>query len=384
MTVFSVHAPGQILFGRGQADRAAGLVAAYGTRGVLVHGANPSRAAAVLRGLQAAGCVVVPLTCATEPTLAMLNDALTVARPFAPLWVLAIGGGAALDLGKALAALIPAPGSAMDHLEVVGKGLPLTTPPLPFIALPTTAGTGAEATKNAVIGLPDHRRKVSLRDDRMLARLVIVDPALTDGCPWSVTLASGLDAVVQVIEPYVSLRATPFTDALALPAIGQGLRALQRLQQGDDPKARDDMAWVSLCGGLALANAGLGAVHGLAGPIGGMSPAPHGAVCGALIGPVLAMNRTVARQTGITSALERLNTVCTIIAQTLGGDRTDAPGTLARWARTSGLPTLATQGLAASTHAEVVSAASASSSMKGNPVLLSQTDLHTILTEASR
>jgi hypothetical protein len=166
----------------------------------------------------------------------------------------------------------------MDHLEVVGRGLPLTEAPLPFIAIPTTAGTGSEATKNAVIGLHDQGRKVSLRDDRMLARLAIVDPALTDGTPWAVTLASGLDAVTQVIEPFVSVKATPYTDAISAPAISAGLMALQRLRQGEDQDARDALAWVSLSGGLALANAGLGAVHGLAGVIGGLCPAPHGAV----------------------------------------------------------------------------------------------------------
>jgi alcohol dehydrogenase class IV len=196
-----------------------------------------------------------------------------VVKGFRPDWVAALGGGAAIDLGKALAALIPAPDGPMEHLEVVGKGLPLKVPPLPFIAIPTTAGTGAEVTRNAVIGLPDHGRKVSLRDERMVARVAIVDPALTDGCPRGVTLASGLDAVTQVIEPFVSVKATPYTDALARPAIATGMAALMRLMQGEDPEARDRLAWVSLCGGLALSNGGLGAVHGFAGVIGGMTGA---------------------------------------------------------------------------------------------------------------
>jgi alcohol dehydrogenase class IV len=145
----------------------------------------------------------------------------------------------------------------------------LTVPPLPMVALPTTAGTGAEVTRNAVIGVPEARRKVSLRDPAMLPRLALVDPALTDGCPWGVTLASGLDALTQVIEPYLCTRANPMTDALCRAAIPLALPALMRLDEAEDPAARDAMAYVSLSGGLALANAGLGAVHGLAGVIGG-------------------------------------------------------------------------------------------------------------------
>ena len=376
MTPFGITGPAQILFGRGEAARAPGLIAAYGGRGLLVHGANPQRADWLLQALT--GCEVMCVAVPSEPTLPMLEAALSRAKDFAPDWVVGMGGGAVLDMAKALAALIPAPGGVMDHLEVVGRALPLVAPPLPFIALPTTAGTGAEATKNAVIGLPDHHRKVSLRDDRMLARLAIVDPALTDGCPWPVTLASGLDAVVQVIEPYVSHKATPYTDALTQPVIALGLRALMRLQAGEDAGARDDLAWVSLCGGLALANAALGAVHGLAGPIGGISPAAHGAVCGALIGPVLAMNREKA--TGF--ARERLDTVCTLIAEAMGGTAEAAPETLAAWARAAGLPDLTEQGLDPADHPQVARAALGASSMKGNPVALSEADLLSLLASA--
>jgi len=233
----------------------------------------------------------------------------------------------------------------MDHLEVVGRGLPLTAAPLPFIAIPTTSGTGAEATKNAVIGVPDQGRKVSLRDDRMLARLAIVDPGLTDGCPRGVTLASGLDALTQVIEPFVCTRATPYTDALTQPAIVLGARALMQLMQGEDRQARDDLAWVSLCDGLALANAGLGAVHGLAGVIGGVIPAAHGAICGALIGPVLQMNR--ARATS--DAAPRLRLVCEWLGQALGCAAETAPEALQRWSQAAGLADLRALGLPTST-----------------------------------
>ena len=383
MTPFGIMVPGRILFGRGEAAKAPGLIRSFGQRVLVVHGANGRHADGLKDGLSQSGAEIRCLPCAGEPTLAMLEQALGDMRAFRPDVVVGLGGGSTLDVAKALAALIPAPGGAMDHLEVVGRGLPLFVAPLPFVAIPTTAGTGAEVTKNAVIGLPDHNRKVSLRDDRMLARLAIVDPGLTDGCPWPVTLASGLDAVVQVIEPYVSCRATPFTDALTLPAIGQGLAALQRLNRGEDAAARDQLAWVSLCGGLALANAGLGAVHGLAGPIGGISPAAHGAVCGALISPVLALNRTRARDTGKGQALARLDKVCGLIADAFGGSAEAAPDSLARWIRAAGLPGLTEQGLAPADHAEVARAALDSSSMKGNPVPLLQDDLIAVLAAAS-
>lgn len=377
---FSIVQPGRILFGRGESARAATLARSFGLRGIVVHGANPARAQWILDAL---GPDVLPLTCTSEPTLARLEDATIKARAHAPHWVLSIGGGAVLDLGKALAAMIPAPGRAMDHLEVVGKGLPLQADPLPFIALPTTSGTGAEVTKNAVIGLPASPsgpgRKVSLRDDRMIARIAIIDPALTDGCPWSVTLASGLDAITQVIEPFVSVKATPYTDAISLPTIAPGLRALLCLEQGEDAAARDALAWTSLCGGLALANAGLGAVHGFAGVIGGVTGAAHGAICGALLGPVLAVNR--ARSSG--DVRGRLDQVCVLLADVLGCSAESAPTALADWAHRAGLQGLAALGLDPVTHPAIAAASRDASSMKGNPVPLSHSDLLAILDTAS-
>ncbi|MGP3723390.1 iron-containing alcohol dehydrogenase [Cereibacter sphaeroides] len=373
MTPFGIAAPGRILFGRGEARQAAGLIAGLGRRVLLVHGRDPGRAGWLGCALEAEGAEVLTVGCPSEPDLAMLEAGLADARPFAPQVVAGLGGGAALDLAKALAALVPAPEGPMAHLEVVGRGLPLTAPPLPFVALPTTAGTGAEATRNAVIGVPEHGRKVSLRDARMLARIALVDPALTDGCPRAVTLASGLDAVTQVIEPYVSARATPFTDAIARPAIAEGLAALRRLMRGEDEAARDKIAWVSLSGGLALANGGLGAVHGLAGVIGGLAGAPHGAICGALLAPILRANLT-ASAPGST-ARARLTEVCGLIGGVLGAPPAEAPEALADWVRQAGLPRLADMGLDPADHAAVAEASLASSSMKGNPVGLAPSAL---------
>lgn len=375
---FSILQPPRILFGRGEAAKAPSFARGFGPRGLVVHGRSGERAAWLLEWLAAEGSETLAIRCNGEPTLAMLEAALPAARAFAPDWVIALGGGAALDFGKALAALVPAPGAPLDHLEVIGAGRPLAAAPLPFLALPTTAGTGAEATKNAVIGAPEQGRKVSLRDDRMIARVAVLDPALTDFCPRAVTLASGLDAVTQLIEPYLSAKATPYSDALTRPAVVPALVALRRLMEAEDRDARDAMAWASLSGGLALANSGLGAVHGLAGVIGGTTGAAHGAICGALLGPVLAMNRRLLAG----AARERLEEVFGMITSVLGGAPGDAPETLAAWAHGAGLPGLAALGLAPAAHSATAEAALASSSMKGAPAIPTRDALEATLRAA--
>lgn len=201
------------------------------------------------------------------------------------------GGGLVIDTGKAVVAMVPATRPLMGHLEVAGKDMPLNHPPLPFIVMPTTSSTGSEVTRNAVIGVPEHRRKVSLRDAGKLPRLAIINPLLTDKMPKSITLVSSLDAITRVIERYISARANAFTDSLCVDAIPRGLWALIQLMRADDPSARNEMAWVSLCGGLALANSGLGVIHALARPLGGLKRALPGAICGAFLQHRLAMNR---------------------------------------------------------------------------------------------
>lgn len=361
-----------IRFGRGTAGEAPAAIAAHGRRVLVCRGRTGARAEALIAGLRAAGCEVTAFAVPGEPDVAMIEAGLAAERDAGAEVVASIGGGAVIDAGKAIAALAPATRPMTDHLEVVGQGLPLDVAPLPFVALPTTAGTGAEVTKNAVIGVPEARRKVSLRDDRMLARLAIVDPCLTDGAPVSVTLASGLDAVVQLIEPYLSVKANPLTDAICRATIPVALDALRRVVEGDEA-ARDEMAHASLCGGLALANAGLGAVHGLAGPIGGVAPAPHGAVCGVLLPHVLIANR--ARAEGAVAT--RMDEVEAMIASVYG-----SISGLARWAADHGLPGLTEMGLRAEDHAAVAAAAVGSSSMKGNPVALAPADLVPILEAA--
>lgn len=287
---FSFLTAGRILFGRGQAGHLCAEILRLGRKVLLVRGRSVLWVDQVTEELLTQGADVETVVCTGEPTVAMVRAAVEAGRAAGCKVVVAVGGGSVVDLGKAVAALLPGATDVMDHLEGVGGVQPLAAQPLPFIAVPTTSGTGAEVTKNAVIAVPEAGRKVSLRDDRMLPDLAIVDPALTDLAPRAQTLASGLDALTQVVEPYVSCTANPLTDALCRAAIPRGAGALARLAEVEDAAARDDMAFVSLMGGLALANAGLGAVHGLAGVLGGRTGAPHGLICGRLLGPVLVAN----------------------------------------------------------------------------------------------
>jgi alcohol dehydrogenase class IV len=376
---FQLLLPPRILFGRGEAGKAAGLALGFSRNAFLVHGRDAARASWLTRDLQAAGVAVTPFACMKEPDLPLLEAALAAARSCAAGVVIGLGGGAAIDLAKAVAGLAPGQSAVLDHLEGVGRALPLTAAPLPFIALPTTAGTGSEATKNAVIDVPEHRRKVSLRDDRMMARVAIVDPALTDGCPRGVTLASGLDALTQVIEPYLCSRPNPATDALARAAIPQAAAALVRLMEVEDPAARDAMSWVSLAGGIALSNAGLGAVHALAGVIGGMTGAAHGAICGTLLPFVLQANARALPQAHPLTA--RFAEVENLLSARFGSGKGSVA--LHAWSRRAGLPGLDALGLRKDSHEAVAEAAAKASSMRANPVALSAENLCAVLAAAS-
>jgi len=372
---FSYRAPRDILFGRGQAGKAAAHVLAFGRRVVLVHGATPQRAQALIDDLAGQGADLRLVACASEPDLPNLITTCDVFRDFDAQVVVAIGGGSVIDFAKALSALLVCHGPARDYLEIVGTGRRLDAAPLPMVALPTTAGTGAEVTKNAVITVPDRALKVSLRDPRMVPQVAIIDPDLMQGAPTSVVLPAALDAITQVIEPYVGRNPNPMTDALCAAAIPRGLRALRPLIEDNDAKAMDDMAWVSTSGGLALAHAGLGAVHGFAGVIGGQTGAAHGAICGALLVPVLRANLATVPANHL--AAERLRWVVSQITQAFGG-----LGALEVWARGAGLLRLSAMGVQAADVPGIVTASQGASSMKGNPVTLTTDQLTNVLTDA--
>ena len=374
---FSFQTAVEIAFGRGVRDRAIAELVDRFQRVLVVHGSRPNSVEWLTSGLSQADIDIVTVSCLQEPQLDQVIATTKLARDSRTEAVIAVGGGSVLDLGKAVAGLAPASGEVMDHLEVVGKGEPLVEPSLFMIAIPTTAGTGAEVTKNAVIGVPEHNRKVSLRSHLLFPDLALTDPELTDGSPLSVTMGSGLDAITQVVEAFVSSKSTALTDAICLDALPRGLSALQTLAQSDVPSARDEMAYTSLVGGLALANAGLGAVHGLAGVIGGRTGAPHGEICAALLPFV--MEENIRQSPKGSSSYRKLTLVREEIARALGVPANGSLDALNAWMKSVGLRNLETMGVQAEDLGSIAADAVNASSSRGNPVRLERQDFTRIL-----
>jgi alcohol dehydrogenase class IV len=374
----------RIVFGPGTLSEIGPLAAVEGRRALIVTGNSIERAQPLLEALAAERLEYVTFSVAGEPTIETADRGTEKARSANCNLVIGFGGGSALDTGKAIAALLTNSGSLLDYLEVIGRGRHLTQPPAPFFAIPTTAGTGAEVTRNAVLSAPEHRVKVSLRSPLMLPRLALVDPELTYSLPPNITATTGLDALTQVLEPYVSSRSNPMTDSLCQEGLRRAARSLRRAYtHGNDTAAREDMAVTSLFGGLALANAGLGAVHGFAGPFGGMFPAPHGAVCARLLPFVMAVNtEALRRRSPSCEALVRYDDVGRILT----GDRDATAGDGVTWLQ--GLceefhvPPLASYGLTDTEVPVLIEKASAASSMKGNPIQLSPDEMTEILAKA--
>jgi alcohol dehydrogenase class IV len=374
----------RIIFGSGTL-KAVGLIAAeMGSRAMVVTGGSPDRAETLLADLAAKGVGTTTFAVAGEPTTQIVSDGARQARESNCDLVVSIGGGSAIDAGKAIAALLTNGGEPLDYLEVIGKGQPLTKPPAPYIAIPTTAGTGSEVTKNAVLTSPEHQVKVSLRSNLTLPRLAVVDPELTHSMPPQLTASTGLDALTQVIEPYVSPLANPLTDAICREGMRRGARSLRRAyQNGADADAREDMAITSLFGGLALANAKLGAVHGLAAVIGGMYHAPHGAICGRLLPFVMEANVQALqdREAG-NNALRRYDEVAQVLIGTPRASAHDGVSWIRALCATLDVPPLSAHGVKEKDLAPIVEKASQSSSIKGNPVKLTAEEMDEILRQA--
>ena len=373
----------RIIFGAGTLRDAGAIARDSGRRALVVTGQNPRRAEPLLKLLRESGVAAEVFPVAGEPQVATVQAGTGLAKREQCDLVLGFGGGSAIDAGKAIAAMLANEGDLLDYLEVIGRGKSLVEPSAPFIAIPTTAGTGAEVTRNAVLVSPEHRVKVSLRSPLLLPRVALVDPELTRELPPELTASTGLDALTQLIEPYVCLRANPMTDALCREGIRRAARSLRRVfENGRDAAAREDMALARLFSGLALANAGLGAVHGFAAPIGGGFPAPHGAVCAALRPHVMEANLRAwrARQSG-SEALQRYDEV----ARLLTGQAATADEGV-DWVRqlvtALGIPRLGRYGIAREHTAELVEKAGQASSMKANPITLTGAELAGILEAA--
>lgn len=373
---FSILQPKDLTFGRGCAALAVPKVMALGGRVLLVRGRSAAWCDGFVEGLRAAGAEVTELVCTREPHLSDVTEAVATARGIQCDAIVGVGGGSVIDLAKAVAALVLNAGPAAEY--VTGDRA-LDAAPLPFVAIPTTAGTGAEVTRNSVICVPERAQKISLRDTAMIADVALIDPALTDGTPAHVTFGSGLDALVQVIEPYLSNRANAYTDALCRQAIPTGIRALSRLAKGECTEARDDLALVSLFGGLALTNAGLGAVHGFAGVIGGrFTDVPHGPLCGRLLCATLQVNMEQRRARGLD--LERHLQVLSWLGELAPTNPNDL-GAIADVLNGWSVPKLSVlNDLAVADMSGIISDVLASSSMGANGTPLAAPDLERILT----
>lgn len=374
----------RIIFGEGVLDQAGTLAAKLGSRVLVVGGGTPARIDPLLALLSDNALPVSTFAVTGEPTVEVALRGTEQARGFDADLVIGMGGGSAIDAAKAVAALLANPGDPYNYLEVVGHGRQLTNPAKPVIAIPTTAGPGAEVTRNAVLTSPEEQVKVSLRHASMLPAVALVDPELTYDMPRTITASTGLDALTQCLEPFVSHLSTPLTDGFCREGMKRAARSLRRaFNDGSDVGARQDIALASLCGGLALANAKLGAVHGFAGPVGGMFDAPHGAVCARLLPYVMEANvRALQERAPDSPALARYEEVATILTGDPGASVADSVA----WVRMLGedlvVPGFAGYGVRESDLADIVAKATSSSSMKGNPISLTDSELTAVLTHA--
>jgi alcohol dehydrogenase class IV len=319
-----------------------------------------------------------------EPDIALASKGIDLARQKGCDVVIGFGGGSVLDTGKVVAAMLTNPGDLMDYLEVIGRGQKINSKSAPYIAIPTTAGTGAEVTQNAVLSSPEQKVKVSMRSSLMLPMLAVVDPDLTYSMPPDVTASTGLDALTQLIEAFVSIKSNPLTDGICREGIMRAARSLkQAYENGTDQQARADMSLASLFSGLALANAGLGAVHGLAGPIGGMFPAPHGVICARLLPFVMEANlRNLKEQAPESPNLFRYHEIAKIVTGNYSAQIEDGLEWIQKLCANLKVPGLSNFGLTPQDFALVVEKSQQASSMKGNPVRLSNEALAQILKES--
>jgi len=370
----------RIVFGAGALTEAAPAAASFGKRALVVIGASASRADKLLAQLQAAGVTTSLFQVRGEPTIEQVVTGVEQARAAQCDLVVGLGGGSALDTGKAIAALLANPGGIHDYLEVVGQGRPLVNPPLPFIAIPTTSGTGSEVTRNAVLTDTRQKTKISLRSAMMLPRLAIVDHELTLGLPPAVTAASGMDALSQLLEAFVSNAANPISDAFCREGLARAAGALLRAYSDDDPQAREDMALASLLSGLALANARLGAVHAFAGPIGGLFSAPHGALCARLLPAIMETNlKALQARDPHAPFLAHFTEAARLLTGNTAAQAEDGIQWLEDLCAKLEISPLKTYGMSVSDFPVIIGAAQKANAMKGNPVELSHTELNGIL-----
>jgi alcohol dehydrogenase class IV len=375
----------RIIFGPGTAQQVAPLAVGMGKRACVVTGSSAERAQSILEQLNEKRIEYVTFSVTGEPTTDTVKNGIELARNAESDLVISIGGGSVIDTGKAIAAMLTNGGQLEDYLEVVGAGQPLSRNAAAHIAIPTTAGTGAEVTRNSVLGVPEHKVKVSMRSPLMLPRLAVVDPVLTYSMSPSVTACTGLDALTQLIEAYVSKNSNPLTDGICREGLKRAGRSLKpAYENGENKNAREDMALASLFGGLGLANAKLGAVHGLAGPLGGMISAGHGAICAGLLPFVTEANvRALQNCRADSKALARYDDIAQILTGAATANAADGIKWIFDICKSLQIQPLSHLGLKEQDFQAVATKAQKSSSMKGNPIDLTQDELTKILKKAT-
>jgi alcohol dehydrogenase class IV len=382
MLSFEFAAANRIIFGAGKLNDLGQQIPTGTKRVLFVHGRSSESIPRVREILSAREISYTEFQVHGEPTIESVQEGIRAAADCET--VVGLGGGSVLDTGKAIAALVTNPGNVLDYLEVIGKGQALVNVPLPYIAIPTTAGTGAEVTRNAVLESPEHHLKVSLRSPLMLPRLALVDPELTYNLPPEITASSGLDALTQLIEPFVSIKANPLTDAVCREGMKYASRSLRRAyENGSDKEAREGMSIASLFGGLALANAALGAAHGFAGPLGGMLHAPHGVLCARFLPLVMEANIKAlgSRQPGH-PALSRYVEIARILTGAQDASAYDGLKWTYELVNDLHIPRLSAYGMTQQDFPAAVQKTQKASSFKGNPILLSEAELTGILVKA--
>ena len=381
---FEFATAGRILFGSGSSEQLPSLAQGLGGAALLLLGRSRRHGEALSARLATSGVRSLIFSVDSEPTTHLVDEAAAMARGQGCDLVIAVGGGSVIDTGKAVAAMLTHPGAVLDYLELVGGGKPLVRPGVPCIAVPTTAGTGTEVTRNAVLGVPEHQVKASLRSYHLLPRMAVIDPELSRSLPPEVTAYTGMDALTQLIEPFVSHAANPLTDGVCREGLALAARSLAvAFHDGSDLAARQDMCAAALFSGIALANAKLGAVHGLAGVLGGTTGHPHGAICARLLPFVMEANiRALQDDRARAATLPRFAEVARILTGNPAAKAADG----VEWVRALGtelkIPPLRVAGLTVAECSRIIPTAQRASSMQSNPVKLSDEELLGILEHA--
>lgn len=378
---FEFSTVSKIIFGPGSLASIDDIVSKYGSHILVISGAPDNVTNKLLDLLRFPSRVILLLKVDKEPTVDTIRAALDQAHRVSPEVIIGIGGGSTIDTSKVVSALLANPGDITDYLEVIGDNNPLLSPSLPLIVVPTTAGTGAEATRNAVVGSPIDRVKVSIRSPFILPRVALIDPQLTIPLPPYITAITGMDALTQLIEPFTSNSSNPFTDALCKEGIQRIANSFYKAyDQGTDLGAREDMSVAALFSGISLANAKLGAVHGFAGPIGGEIPAQHGAICATLLANVMEGNISALKSRSPEHpVLERYAMIGRLLCNDPCATAEDGIRWIRKFQTHSGILSLSQLGLTEELIPRIVEKAQKASSMKGNPIPLNEEELRMIL-----